>query len=132
MKKLLKKEKKQRRHKKIRAKIAGTAKMPRLCVFRSHNHIYAQLIDDVKGKTLFSVNDNGIKAPKTTVKVSEDGKESIIKTRKALVAYEVGKLLAEQALKEKIEQVVFDRGGYQYHGRIKALADGAREGGLKF
>jgi large subunit ribosomal protein L18 len=132
MKKILKQEKRQRRHKRIRTGMSGTAKSPRLCIFRSQNHIYAQLIDDEKGKTLISVNDVGVKSPKASVKVFEDGKENIVKTRKALIAFEVGKLLAEKAIKEKIEKVVFDRGGYQYHGRVKALADGAREGGLKF
>lgn len=132
MKKILKQVKRQRRHKRIRTGMSGTAKSPRLCVFRSQNHIYAQLIDDVRGKTLISVNDVEIKVPMVSAKISENGKENAIKTRKLLIAFEAGKLLAEKAIKEKIEKVIFDRGGYQYHGRVKALADGAREGGLKF
>ena len=98
------------RHRRVRAKIQGTAKVPRLCVFRSHQHIYAQLIDDDKGKTL----------------ASAQGQANIKKAK------EVGKLIAQQALEKKIAKVVFDRGGYKYHGRVKAVAEGAREGGLKF
>ena len=94
----------------MRAKIKGTAKKPRLCVFRSNKHIYAQLIDDNKGQTLIAVS----------------GKANVKKAK------EVGQLIAQQALEKKIEKVVFDRGGYRYHGRVKAVAEGAREGGLKF
>jgi len=104
------------RHKRVRAKIKGTEKRPRLCVFRTPKHIYAQLIDDEKGKTILSISD--AKITKKESKVS--------------LAHEVGKLIAEKAVEKKITQVVFDRGGYKYHGRIKALADGARKGGLKF
>jgi large subunit ribosomal protein L18 len=129
--------KRYRRHKRVRAKIFGTLKRPRLCAFRSNKHIYAQLIDDEKGKTLATASDLELK-PKT-----KKGKS------KVAVAYEVGKLIAEKALGKKfaeaspnltprsasqssaIEKVVFDRGGYKYHGRIKALAEVAREGGLK-
>jgi len=107
---LKKQEKRLRRHKRVRAKIAGTARVPRLCVFRSHQYIYAQLIDDEKGKTLIAVQ----------------GEANVDKAKK------VGKLIAKKALEKKIEKVVFDRGGYKYHGKVKALADGAREGGLKF
>ena len=105
----------QRIHKKIRAKILGTKNCPRLCVFKSANHIYAQLIDDDKSKVLVTVSDLKIK-----------------KGNKTSHAAEVGKLIAKEALKDKIEKVVFDRGGFIFHGRIKAVADGAREGGLKF
>jgi len=114
---LKKKAKRYRRHKRVRAKIFGTKEKPRLCVFRSAKHIYAQLIDDEKGKTLAAASDQEIKK----------GKKSKIEIAKA-----VGKLIAKKALEKKIEKVVFDRGGYQYHGRVKALAEGAREGGLKF
>ncbi|KKQ23499.1 MAG: 50S ribosomal protein L18 [Parcubacteria group bacterium GW2011_GWA2_37_10] len=114
---ITKKEKRQRRHKKIRSKISGTLKMPRLCVFRSLNHIYAQLLDDGKAKVLLSASDREIKDAKLT---------------KSAVANEVGKLIAKKCAEKKIEKVVFDRGGIVYHGRIKALADGAREGGLIF
>lgn len=114
---LTKKEKLHKRHKKVRTKIKGTSKVPRLYVFRSNKHIYGQLIDDEKGKILLSVKDSGIK------------KEA---KGKIGVAKEVGKLLAEKALDNKYKKVVFDRGGYKYHGRVKALAEGAREAGLKF
>ena len=120
-----KQEKRYRRHRRVRAKIKGTAKVPRLCVFRSNKHIYAQLIDDEKGKTLISASDLDTKLLKTT-KSKKDFKG------KAAVAYRVGQILAQKALEKKFEKVVFDRGGYKYHGRVKALAEGAREGGLKF
>ncbi len=106
------------RHKRVRAKIKGTAEKPRLCVFRSANHIFLQLIDDVNGKTIVSASD------------LKDGKKS--KLTKTDKAKEAGKKLAEEALKKDIKTAVFDRGGYLYHGRVKAAAIGAREGGLKF
>jgi len=118
---LEKQEKRLRCHKKVRAKISGTKERPRLCVFRSAKHIYAQLIDDEKGKTLVAASDLEIKISK-----------SKIQNKKNYKAKEVGKLIAKKALEKKIEKVVFDRGGYQYQGRVKALAEGAREGGLKF
>ena len=149
---LEKQKKRYRRHKKVRAKVFGTSKVPRLCVFRSNKHIYAQLVDDEKGKTILSSGDQEFKKSKTIPQPSRQklhphtkiwcgGKEVKKKkikenqkslTGKVVVAYEVGKLIAEKALKEKIKEVVFDRGGYKYHGRIKALAEGAREGGLRF
>jgi large subunit ribosomal protein L18 len=104
--------KRQRRHKKVRSRIKD--EFPRLCVFRSAKHIYAQIIKD--DKTLVSASDLEIKS----------------KDKKASVSEKVGKLIAEKAVAKKIEKVVFDRGGYKYHGRIKALADGARANGLKF
>lgn len=113
----VKKIKQNRRHAKIRAKVHGTQDRPRLCVFRSINHIYAQLINDENAKVLLSVSDKDVKA----------GKKA-----KAEIAKEVGKAVAEKAIKEKIDTVVFDRAGFVFHGRIKAVADGAREGGLKF
>lgn len=119
---LKKLEKRERRKKRTRVKIFGTPERPRLCVFRSAKHIYAQLIDDEKAHTLVSASDLELKKRK---------KEKKKKTKKE-IAFEVGKLIAEKALKKKIEKVVFDRGQYKYHGRIKALAEGAREGGLKF
>ncbi len=103
-----------RRHIKIRSKVSGTAERPRLVVLRTLTHISAQIIDDTKGLTLVSSNDT---------------KEKGTKTEKAV---EVGKDLAKKAVEKKIEAVVFDRNGYKYHGRVKALADAAREGGLKF
>ncbi len=107
-----------KRHNRVRGKISGTAERPRLCVFRSENHIYAQIIDDVAGNTLVSAS---------TVEKSFEGKGSNIEAAK-----KIGAVIAERALKKGIEDVVFDRGGYIYHGRVKALAEGAREGGLKF
>ncbi len=104
------------RHKRIRTKIFGTVQTPRLCVFRSTKYIYVQLIDDEKGKTIAVVSDKEIKS-----KLNGINK-----------AREVGKLIAEKAAEKKIKKVVFDRGGYQYHGRVKSIAEGAREGGLKF
>ena len=107
-----------KRHNRVRGKISGTAERPRLCVFRSENHIYAQIIDDVAGNTLVSAS---------TVEKSFEGKGSNIEAAK-----KIGAVIAERALKKGIEDVVFDRGGYIYHGRVQELAEGAREGGLKF
>lgn len=121
-----KQAKRQRRHKRIKAKISGIKDCPRLCVFRSHSHIYAQLIDDDKKKVICSVNDLKVKASKAK---SSDKEEM---SQKRQLAFKVGKMIAEKALEKKIAKVVFDRGGYKYHGRIKAVAEGAREGGLQF
>ena len=107
-----------KRHARVRGKISGTASCPRLSVFRSSKHIYAQIIDDTAKKTL---------AVASTVEKDFDGA-----TGNADAAAKIGKLVAERALKAGIENVVFDRGGYLYHGRIKALAEAAREAGLKF
>lgn len=112
----IKTEKRERRHKKIRIRIHGTKDQPRLFVFRSLSHIYAQLIDDDKAVVIDSASDKSIKG----------------KMSKSQMATEVGKLIAKKAADKKIEKVIFDRGGLLYHGRIKLLADGAREGGLKF
>lgn len=114
---LVKQTKRIRIHKRIRARIFGTQDVPRLCVFKSAKHIYAQLINDEDGKVLASISDVSFKAKK--------GKKVDHST-------EVGKLIAKEALAKKIEKVVFDRGGFVFHGRIKAVAEGAREGGLKF
>lgn len=100
----------------MRAKIFGTAQKPRLCVFRSNNHIYAQLIDDAAGRTLLSAHDFEVAA----------------QDKKTDRAKQVGRLIAEKAKKQNVMQVIFDRAGYNYHGRVAALAQGAREGGLKF
>lgn len=93
------------RHKRVRSKISGTSDRPRLSVFRSNKYVFLQLIDDAKGKTIFSVRDG--------------------------LAFDAGKKLAEMAVKKGIKEAVFDRGGYVYKGRVKQVADGAREGGLK-
>lgn len=111
----------QRRHRRIRARIAGTADRPRLNVFRSLEHIYAQLIDDQAGNTIVSAS--------TVDKNLQPDMAGKTKKEQATL---VGKVVAERAQAAGIKQVVFDRGGYLYHGRIKALADGAREGGLEF
>lgn len=124
----IKRQKKERRHKRIRAKISGTAERPRLCVFCSNKHIYAQLIDDEKGKTIVSAKDTELRASAK----STAGKEKKQLTGKIAIAFQVGKLIAEKTIKNKINKVVFDRGGYIYHGKVKALAEGAREGGLIF
>lgn len=122
------KTKKQARHIRIRSKISGTEKRPRLCVFRSNKYIYAQLIDDEKGITLVNASDLEVKNKKVSLTKITDGKI----TKKVSVSYQIGQLIAQRALAKGIETVSFDRGGYKYHGRIKAVADGAREGGLKF
>jgi len=105
-----------KRHKKIRQNLSGTNTTPRLCVFRSNTAIYAQLIDDVKGVTI----------------VSSSSKELKAKNNNLEAAAAVGKDIAGKAVKAKIKKVVFDRGGYLYHGRVKALAEAARENGLEF
>lgn len=107
--------KRERRHKRIRAKISGTEVKPRISVFRSNRYISAQVINDVKGETLACVSTRGLK-----------GSDSQEKAKQA------GKTLAVEALKKNIKEVVFDRGGYLYAGKVKAMADGLREGGLKF
>jgi large subunit ribosomal protein L18 len=109
------------RHRRVRQKVAGTILRPRLCVFRSLNHIHAQLIDDSKGQTLVSMN-----TLDSQVRSKTDG---MGKSEKAGI---VGTLLAEEALNKGIKRVVFDRGGYRYHGRVKALAEAARKSGLEF
>ncbi len=107
-----------RRHRRVRGKVSGTAERPRLAVFRSNRGITAQLIDDASGKTLAAASWLAVKKS--------------FKGNKSEQAAEVGQLLAEAAKKTGVESVVFDRAGYLYHGRVKALANAAREGGLKF
>lgn len=126
--KLSKLERRYRRHKRIRSRVYGTPDRPRLCVFRSNKHIYAQIIDDTKGHTLVSAKDLELDSKNKLTKDDSQLKLS----RKVKMAYEVGRLIAQKALKKGIKKVCFDRGGYKYHGRVKALADGAREGGLIF
>lgn len=126
-------QKRYKRHRRIRAKISGTSKIPRLCVFRSNLHIYAQLIDDEKGKVIITASDRELEVkPKKERIKTEKSEEKKKLSGKEVIAYAVGKLVAEKAIKNKIEKIVFDKGGYAYHGRVKTLADGAREGGLKF
>jgi large subunit ribosomal protein L18 len=110
-----------RRHARIRERVSGTAGKPRLCVFRSLSNIYAQIIDDTSGVTLVA-----------TASVNADIKKQSDKKKKTQVAELVGSVLAKNAQEKGISEVVFDRGGYKYHGRIKALAEAARKAGLKF
>ena len=125
----------------MRAKIQGTDRIPRLCVFRSNKHIYAQIIDDEKGKTLAAASDLGIKTAKSkeprVKNKKEDEKEKIEEAKKSLsgkiaVGYKIGQQIAQKATEKKIKKIVFDRGGYKYHGRVRALAEGARDSGLQF
>jgi len=113
----LRKENIEKRKLKVKSRISGTAETPRLCVFKSNKYIQAQIIDDAKGDTLVALTSQKIKESKKMTKTEE--------------AFEVGKEIAEKSLEKKIKEVVFDRNGYRYHGRVKALADGARKGGLK-
>lgn len=121
MAKIRTREARYRRHHRVRQKISGTGTKPRLCVFRSLNHIYAQVIDDSQGQTLAAAS-----TLDAEMKTGTNGKS---KTGRAEI---VGQLLAKRALDKGIKEVAFDRGGYKYHGRVKALADAARNGGLKF
>ena len=106
-----------KRHKRIRAKIKGTNKRPRISVFKSNNHFFSQLIDDESGKTIISASDNQVKVK------SKD---------KKVIAFEVGKIIGKYAKEKGIKNAVFDRGGYKFHGVILELAKGAKESGLKF
>ena len=108
------------RHQRIRNKISGTAERPRLCVFRSLNHIYAQVIDDVKGVTIASAST-----------VEKEVASQVAEMKKIEAAKFIGDLIAKRAMDKDIKEVVFDRGGYVYTGRVAAVADGAREAGLK-
>lgn len=118
IKKIDRKAERERRHERVRNKVSGTADRPRLCVFRSNSNLYAQIIDDVAGNTL--------------VQASTLDKEVKTKLSNKEAAKEVGSLVAKRALEKNIKEVVFDRGGYIYHGVIKELAEAAREGGLTF
>ena len=112
-------ERRKRRHLRVRNKVSGTPERPRLVVFRSSKHIYAQVVDDQRGVTLLGASDR-------TEGVQVDGKGKTAKS------FALGKLIAERAKAKGIAKVVFDRGGFKYHGRVKAVADGARKGGLEF
>ena len=110
-----------KKHKKLRNRFSGTPECPRLAVFRSNNHMYAQVIDDTVGKTLVSAST-----------LQKDVKANLEKTNNVEAAAYLGKVIAERALEKGVKDVVFDRGGFVYHGKIKALADAAREAGLNF
>ncbi len=115
------KELTRRRHNRVRQRVTGTAERPRLAVFRSNEHIYVQLIDDVEQHTLAAAST-----------LDADVKDKVESGSNCSASVEVGKLIAQRAISKGIKQVVFDRGGNLYHGRVKALADAAREGGLDF
>ncbi|MBI3593165.1 MAG: 50S ribosomal protein L18 [Nitrospirae bacterium] len=117
----LKEEARQRRHKRLRKKVSGNAERPRLCVSKSLNNISAQIIDDTKGHTVASVST-----------LDKEFKDESGHKGNAAMARKVGMLIASKAAQIGVKKVVFDRGGYKYHGRLKALAEGAREGGLEF
>ena len=124
------------RHRRVRNKVSGTAQRPRLCVFRSLKGIYAQVIDDSRGHTLAAASSGELLATaKAGAGAGGDGDEAAEATgsvSKTAASAAVGKLVAERALAAGVSAVVFDRGGYRFHGRVKALADAAREGGLVF
>ncbi|MBE6082752.1 50S ribosomal protein L18 [Sporanaerobacter sp. PP17-6a] len=120
-KKIKRNEQRQKRHMRIRQKVAGTPEKPRLNIYRSLNNIYAQIIDDTKGITIVSAST-----------LDKEVKDKLNSTGNKEAAKFVGKLIGKKAVEKGIDQVVFDRGGYVYHGRVKELADGARESGLKF
>ncbi len=107
------------RHERVRSRVSGTGEKPRLCVFRSLKYIYAQLIDDVSGSTIISVSSLNPEVKGRQISKSEEAKL-------------IGEVLGKKALEQGISELVFDRGGYKYHGRVKALAEGCREKGLKF
>lgn len=109
------------KHRRMRNRFSGTSERPRLAVFRSNNHMYAQIIDDVTGNTLVSANT-----------LQKDVAADLEKTNDSAAAAKVGTVVAKRALEKGITKVVFDRGGYLYHGKVKALADAAREAGLEF
>jgi large subunit ribosomal protein L18 len=113
--------KRRRRHQRVRKTVFGTPERPRLAVYRSLNHIYAQVIDDTVGRTIAAASTR-----------SPDVREGVEKTGNCVAAQAVGKRIAEKAQAHGVKAVIFDRGGFRYHGRVKALAEAAREGGLKF
>lgn len=121
LKKVNRNAKRMKRHGRARQKIKGTTERPRLNVFRSSNHIYAQVIDDIQGITIVSAST-----------LDKDLKNKLSSTQNKEAAKLVGELVGKRALDKGVEEVIFDRGGYIYHGRVKELAEGAREAGLKF
>jgi len=121
LKRRVRDDKRLRRKRRVRKKIFGTNERPRMSVYRSNKNVYAQLIDDNSGKTLVSASN-----------IESDQSDRFAELNKSETAREVGKLLAERAKEQGFERVVFDRNGYLYHGRVAAIADGAREGGLDF
>ncbi|NQU77630.1 50S ribosomal protein L18 [Candidatus Falkowbacteria bacterium] len=134
----VKSEKRQRRRIKVRSRVSGTEKRPRLSVFRSLRGIQVQLVDDASGKTLVSAGSKDkeiekLSQPEAGQPLAENKEiKGDANNSKVSIAFVVGELLAKKALEKNIKRVVFDRGGYKYHGRVKAIAEGARRGGLKF
>jgi len=127
----MKKIGRERRHKRVTKKIRGSAEQPRLVIFRSKLHMYAQLVDDRSQRVMTSASTLD-KAFKAEAGHAEDKKEKVIRTNNKEAAKRVGTLLAKKAVQLGIKKISFDRAGYVYHGRVKSLADGAREGGLQF
>jgi large subunit ribosomal protein L18 len=130
-----------RRHLRVRKRLAGTSERPRLCVFRSANQIYAQIVDDAQGRTLVAASSRDADLAKVNGAptaggegddATPEGYRGLEENRRIQLAYKVGLLIAERAKAAGLRRVVFDRGGYIYHGRVAALADGARKGGLDF
>lgn len=118
---ILKETARKRRHARLRKKVAGSYEKPRLCVYKSLNHIYAQIVDDSKGRTLASAST-----------LDREFKDKSGHKGNVAMAKSIGQMIASRAVSAGVKRVVFDRGGYKYHGRVKALAEGAREGGLEF
>lgn len=129
-----KRKKRERRHRRVRARIEGTALVPRLSVFRSSRHVWAQLIDDAAARTVAAASSKEFQGEPRKTKGKKQTKDKDQKTgaSKTETAEKIGKIIAERALKKKITRAVFDRGGYKYHGAVKAVAEGARKGGLMF
>jgi len=123
-KQIAKNQRRYRRKAKIRSKISGSAKRPRLSVYRSNASMYVQLIDDKKGRTIVSAHTKELK----DVKVSKDDELG----KKEKESFMLGELIAKKGIEKKIKEIIFDRGSYLYHGRVKAVGEGARKGGLKF
>ena len=121
VRKISKNDHRQRIHRRVRTRVQGTPQRPRLCVYRSLSHIYAQVIDDAKGATLASASS-----------LEKDMRGKLKSGANVEAAKAVGSLIAERAKAKGVKEVIFDRGGYRFHGRVKALADAAREGGLSF
>lgn len=126
---MARKQRRVKRQVRVKKKVRGSESRPRLAVFRSSKHIYAQIIDDQEAKTIASANSLTLNGSAKKAKGSKKSKKYKGKTG---TAYEVGATIAKVAIKKKVKEVVFDRGGYRFHGRVAALAEGARKGGLKF
>lgn len=120
-----------RRHRRVRAKIRGTANRPRFSVYRSNRHLFLQLVNDDNGETVLGISDKALEKLRRSPGAKSESRPRSA-SGKSDIAYECGRLLAKKAVDAGIKTVVFDRGGYRYHGRVRRAAEGAREGGLKF